>query len=318
MEQFYYKEEIMLNDIDKASIIIKEKDESLFTRIYPFTTENIKGYLDKIELQDKDVLTVGSSSDQILNSFLYGGSKVDSIDINPFVKYYYNLKKEGIKSLSIDEFEGYFCYKDYIKLDIDNPQAFNIGIYRKIRDNLDKDSRLFWDKLYMRFNGIDIRRYLFSDDELRVNVLKRINPYLINDNYNKLKTMINNFNPLFINKNINENISGKYDYIFLSNIAQYLEYNDTSLIKYKELIDKLNNNLKDNGSIIMAYLYDIDYNLKYDNKHIIFNLDKIYNVFGKNNISLIKIDGIYGYKFNSINNDGVLIYHKVFTQNCHI
>lgn len=42
-----------------------------FINIYPFTTENIAGYINEFELKDKSLLTVGSSGDQVINAALY-------------------------------------------------------------------------------------------------------------------------------------------------------------------------------------------------------------------------------------------------------
>ena len=47
-----------------------------FNQIYPFATENISGYIDKFDLKDKSLLTVGSSGDQVINAILYGCKKI--------------------------------------------------------------------------------------------------------------------------------------------------------------------------------------------------------------------------------------------------
>ena len=47
---------------------------SEFSKIYTFTTENISGYIDYFDLDNKSLLTVGSSGDQVLNAF-YNVSK---------------------------------------------------------------------------------------------------------------------------------------------------------------------------------------------------------------------------------------------------
>ena len=39
-----------------------------FYSIYPFTTENISGYIDCFDLDKHNLLTVGSSTDQVLNA----------------------------------------------------------------------------------------------------------------------------------------------------------------------------------------------------------------------------------------------------------
>ena len=61
----------------------------------------------------------------------------------------------------------------------------------------------------------------------------------------------------YINGNIFEdNINLQYDNIFLSNLCTI-----TNLKEFKELIKKLDfNNLKDNGSIMLGYLWDTNFN----------------------------------------------------------
>ena len=54
--------------------------------IYPFTTEMISGYFDKLDLKEKTVLTVGSSIDQGLNALLLGAKNVTVFDINPNIE----------------------------------------------------------------------------------------------------------------------------------------------------------------------------------------------------------------------------------------
>lgn len=72
-------------------------------KIYPFTTENIKGYLGKIEPEDKTVLTVGSSGDQALNALLLGAKEVTVFDISYFAQRFINEKIEMILKYSREE-----------------------------------------------------------------------------------------------------------------------------------------------------------------------------------------------------------------------
>ena len=67
-----------------------------FMEVYPFTTENISSYFPLLELDGKDVLTVGSSGDQAFNAILCGAGKVTIIDINPFTKGFVELKRNMI------------------------------------------------------------------------------------------------------------------------------------------------------------------------------------------------------------------------------
>lgn len=50
--------------------IDKNRSECSFYTLYPFTTENINGYIDLFNLKDKSLLILGSSSDQAINAGL--------------------------------------------------------------------------------------------------------------------------------------------------------------------------------------------------------------------------------------------------------
>ena len=52
-----------------------------FDKMYPFTTENISGYIDNFDLEGKSLLTVGSSCDQIYNASLKGCKDITILDI---------------------------------------------------------------------------------------------------------------------------------------------------------------------------------------------------------------------------------------------
>ena len=91
----------MNNDLDKK---IKDavsqcrgySSNKIFQYIYPFTTENINGYIDLFYLDDKSLLTVGSSGDQVINAIDKGCKNIDVVDINEYTKYYYFLMYFGI------------------------------------------------------------------------------------------------------------------------------------------------------------------------------------------------------------------------------
>ena len=65
---------------------------SSFSRIYPFVTENVAGYIDYFDFENKSLLTLGSSGDQILNAFYNGARDITLFDINEYAKYYVYLK----------------------------------------------------------------------------------------------------------------------------------------------------------------------------------------------------------------------------------
>lgn len=90
----------MLDIIEKAKKQVSNPNyDETFNKIYPGTTENIKGYIDFFDLKNKSLLTVGSSSDQVLNACFNGCYDITLIDINPFTKEFFHLKKAAIERL---------------------------------------------------------------------------------------------------------------------------------------------------------------------------------------------------------------------------
>ena len=68
----------------------------IFQEVYPFTTESINGYFNKIDFNDKSVLTVGSSSDQAFNAILLGAKNITVYDINKNTSFFGKLKRQII------------------------------------------------------------------------------------------------------------------------------------------------------------------------------------------------------------------------------
>ena len=246
------------DNLYKASSICDGKYyySSGFSRIYTFTTENISGYIDYFDFDNKSLLTVGSSGDQVLNAFYNGARDITLFDINEYAKYYVYLKISAILSLSYKEFKLFF-FKNRINPFERNRCMFSKVLFNKIKDNLrlfDYESYLFFDELFSLYESTDIRSKLFNDDEDRNQVIKGFNNYLKDEeSYNKLKSIIRKITFNYINGNIFEdNIPGKYDNIFLSNLCTV-----TSLKELKSLLEKIDkNNLNNAGSVLLGYLWD--------------------------------------------------------------
>lgn len=70
-------------------------------------------------------------------------------------------------------------------------------------------------------------------------------------------------------------IDKKYDYMFLSNISDYIDtfYENNYLSNYKKLIDKFMINVK---YIYFAYVYDIN---KKDKRSVIDDINEVKSVF---------------------------------------
>ena len=260
--------------------------DDTFSKVYSFTTENISGYINYFDLENKKLLTVGSSGDQILNAYMRGARDITLLDINEFSKYYIYLKISAILTLDYLEFQKFFFVHGY---DIDenyyNKNRFNKDIFNnRIKSMLrlfDYESYLFFDELFNRFSYRRISDYLFDDDEDRNNVLRGFNLYLKDDkSYNKLKSKLKSINFNFINTDIFKNdIEGKYDNIFLSNLCTWYKISEM-----KKLIERLdNNNLNINGSMLICYLYYTKfYSKEYNsNYHEIYDMVQTRDYFKK-------------------------------------
>lgn len=125
---------------------MKEKD---FQKVYPFTTENIAGYITQMDVKDKAVFTLGSSCDQAFNSLLLGAKEVTIFDINETVAEYYEIKRNFIlktpreklieaimKSKYVDFLEEEtFSLKQLEKM---NLYLANDSNYKKLREILEE------------------------------------------------------------------------------------------------------------------------------------------------------------------------------------
>lgn len=283
-----------------------------FFWIYPFTNENINGYIDMFNLKDKSLLTTGSSGDQAINAILKGCKDITIIDINPFTKYYFNLKKAALLILNYEEFCKFFCYIDYPKVFKYNNEAFNYEGYNKLKEllkEIDEESFMFWDTLFDVCKANDVRKKLFEHDEERLSVVKGMNLYLKDeDMFNKSKIKLKNINPKFIKGDIfKTKLKKSYDNIFLSNIGAY-----HSPEEFKSLIDKLDLNLNDNGKMMMCYLYRTTRDTIYrDEWDPVYDLEKTFEVLGDYITHFESFTGTQGLKFEDENiKDSVIVYQK--------
>ena len=221
-----------------------------FNSIYPFTSENIAGYMKGLDLTDKKVITVTGSTDHILNSILQGATEITTFDINPLTKPYMDLKISALKNLS---------YEDFIKLLLFES---NMNLDYSIISSLDmsNESKIFWLKELSKFNnnGIELRNSsLFNTKYFNPYSKLWQNLYLEKSKYNLLKQQLKDANITFIKASLKDlRIEDDFDYMFLSNISDYLSlmYNGDELRKYRDLLNEFQKRV---NTIYFAYLYDI-------------------------------------------------------------
>lgn len=190
-----------------------------FQKIYPFTTESISGYITKMDIKDKMVLTLGSSCDQALNSLLLGAKDVTIFDINEQVKNFYELKRKLILSTSRED------------------------LREKLINELNSKDFLYFNEIFLNDSLIKMNLYLQNDEnynKLR-NILKekKIN-FIVGDIFNVTEY---------------SKLNQKYDRVILSNVLDYLP---TDLDKSKKVFDiykGLSQHLNEGSLIQLYYLY---------------------------------------------------------------
>jgi len=236
---------------------------SKFSKLYSFTTENLKAYLQELNLENKKILSTTSSGDFIFNSYLLGAKQVDCFDINLLSKFYFELKTESIKKFTFLKFQQFF-----LRTKQNNKYTFNYKDYLKLRTNLSALAKLFFDNCYNFFkkDGFKLRESaifnnIYDEAESKIN----FNLYLKEKNFYKLKKILKNKKENFINSDIvsltkHLKHSDKYDLIYLSNIAdyahQFLGKKHLTIFK-EEIILLLSKHLNPNGQILM-YFYSYD------------------------------------------------------------
>ena len=251
--------------------------------IYTFTNECIKEYLKYFELKDKNILTVTGSGDHILNMLL-DVDNIDTFDINLYAYYFYVLKSYALVTLELDEYLNFFLDKEI---------SYNKKMFDKIKQNWKQDYiRDFFEYVFKNYYIKHTSLFTNNKYQDREKFIKN-NTYLEEQNYYKLKNNILNKKVNFINSNLTKlTLDKKYDYIFISNITDYLNnmFNSEPLKQYKKFLYKsIIPYLKENGKII-SYLYDG-------------------KIVGFTNNELDKILK-YGFYKKEINQDKILIYKK--------
>lgn len=215
-----------------------------FQKIYPFTTENIAGYIENMDVKDKSVLTVGSSSDQVFNSLLLGAKDVTLFDINEMAPLFYQFKKDLILKYDREElyskvlsnnkfsyFEDNFTKK---QLESMNLYLKNDENYYKLREMLKKSNVTF------KFGNIyDVSKTLKNEKFDRV-ILSNVLQYLISEN---------------IEDSVSDVYSNLLPYLKSESIVQlYYLYNSLYPRHFSKIMEKLY--LRNNDILMQLVTFD--------------------------------------------------------------
>lgn len=275
----------------------------MFCKLYSMTTENIYGFLSKYDLRDKRILTVAGSGDQRLNAYLLGASDVTCFDINPLSELHMELKDNAIKALDYEEFLDFFGIVSKL---YDKNSILDFRLFDKLGILLNSDTYDFFDYIIKNKKNSEI--YFEGED---LDTLEKMNGYFNVEGYNKLKNIIKTKSIDFIGGDVcslPDRIRGeKFDMILLSNISDYTHfmYKDDGLLEYRELIDRLMDNLNLYGILQVGYIYSM-YARGDDVSNFHFNKNRyVYfptSIFHSNFVDSYYNDGTY---------DKIITYQKL-------
>ena len=241
---------------------------SEYQKAYFWTNENINGYLNLVNLKDKNsALSVMSSGDHTFNLITNNIFNIDTFDTNKLTEYYVL----GLKRAMICKYN----YEEFIATNIILTARFSpideiTTIIRDLLPFMDEKYRKFWEyiveynyTLQKRSNTNLNLMYMLYIAVSPVKGIKKYNNYLSNrDNYNLLKNNIEKANVTFKWAdaiNLDKEFAGKkYDLILLSNILDYFNEKWGEKWPYEKLesyVNSLENITNQDGLIFLHWIY---------------------------------------------------------------
>ena len=239
------KIDIDINKLDylASRVISMEKNlpkeiQGNYGQMYFKVNEKMADNILSFDYQDKSVLTVLSSSDQMLMLKSLEASEVDVFDVNRLTIYYYYLRRWSIK------------YNNELYPNIYNNNHL-LRLIKKVKPETELEANAV--KFYLRHikEGTELDKLFYDIDrqtkgDSLITTARQASPYVEKE-------------PTFYIFNLFEDVDldKTYDYIYISNILEWAQENRKKLMVAKENLEKLTNN---NGIVICSNLNNRDEN----------------------------------------------------------
>ena len=236
-----------------------------YGKAYFWTNENIRGYLNMVDLGGKDnALSVLASGDHAYNLITKGITNIDTFDTNKLTEFYaLELKRAIILKYNYEQYFSFMqllCSK-LISIDILTDLIKGLFSYMSQR------GEMFWNAI------LDYNYYIQKEHSTHFNLIHlwcvnerlqfdRRNNYLISkEEYEKLRKSLASVNITFRHADaiaLSDIFKGKYDVIMLSNILDYFDkyfgncWTYDSLVQYEEKLRKI---AKEDAIIFLNYIF---------------------------------------------------------------
>lgn len=219
-----------------------------YRRVKLFTDQTLKS-LKQIKLNNKNALCKINSSDEVLDILSYKGNVLAYSD-NRFDEYFFKLK---LAALNLDRKK----YLNYFMLGYGRYSTnFSYDTYLSIREYLDDKTRYFFDELYKKYPGKQIRKsMLFIKDKYSAEELETLVRYLIPKRYIETRENIENCGIKFVyssDERILSKLKELYNFIYLSFNVSSLSAEEINK-KERMILEEYKKYLKENGQIQGLY-----------------------------------------------------------------
>ena len=194
-------------DIEITKQVLIGDWDSNCGRIYFETNEYVSDILRNFDIRNKTVLTVLGSGDQAFHLYNRGASKVDVFDVNSLSIHYYYLRRWTIM----------FFKMSYPPYNFNNNFLLKLLSYVEPKDRNEKKSLNYWFQFSKLLDDLKTEsKELFCDSILQRNET-------VFDNGSLGRTLSGDtFSFYNINLARRVVIPHKYDIVYLSNIANYV------------------------------------------------------------------------------------------------
>lgn len=316
-EIFSRTKELLDKQYENGKAFCSGKPFSTYQKVYFSTNENIKDYINNVNLEGKTkAISVMASGDHSFNLIEKGILNIDAFDSNALTEFYVlGLKRAMILRYSCKE---YLITLNKL-LDINTSLEELTSILSDLLPFMDKKYREYWRyiidynyKVQINKNSnINLFNLLFINIVSGDKLVERNNYLNDEKTYNKFKSLLVRSNIIFKNVNaidIPKEFQGKYDVMCLSNIFEYLQpYFKERNGYFNNYIDELDSIMNIDGIIFLMYIFHYATN-NYTREKLFHSYDVTLKDFDSYGMpyEMLKVSSCNNYKMK----DGVLILKK--------
>ena len=225
--------DVVRNDITYTLDVLNGYNNEKYSNIYFKSNENLSNLFDTFDFRDKNCLAILSSGDQVFNLLNRGVKNIDLIDKNKLTIYYFYLRLWIVKYLNM--------YYPPVNFDC----TFIRDLLKNVEFSNDKEKRAYdyWNLFISEFSDRNISHLFLTVNDLFDNSISNLT-----DLRKKIDRKYD-----FYNSNIKDRlfISNKYDFIYLSNLLEWIIRDKDEMIPIR---NNLYNLLNDNGYVICSNL----------------------------------------------------------------